>query len=489
MAEETPKETTPTEPVVDEPEEAPSTTEAAAEDAADDAAADAGEDAAADNEGEDAPADNSRGNKSGKPFRSYRNNRAVYHQADNSDPSCRVYVGNLAWEVSWMDLKDHMTAGGCEVARADILASPDGRSKGCGIVELTSAEEAQKALLLNDTDLMGRQIFVREDRENGSGGGYYTQKSGGGAPAGGRRAGGAAPARPASGGEKQNCRVYVGNLSWEVAWQDLKDHMRDAGEVVFAEVMTEGDGRSKGCGIVEYSTPEEAKEACTTLSDTELKGRMIFVREDRETSSGGGGGGAGQQSGFRGTGTSVYVGNLDYDISWQDLKDHMRGAGNVDQANVLTNEDGSSKGCGIVVYQNARDAQRAVRELQNTELKGRPIFVREDREAGGKRGGGFRPRNKGRRGEPPASSGDVAGRQLFVGNLSYDTTWRELKDHFRQCGDVERVEVIEGPGGRKKGFGTVRFKKEEDATNAITRLDGSELQGREIKVRLDGKAR
>jgi RNA recognition motif-containing protein len=317
--------------VVDEPEEAPSTTEAAAEDAADDAAADAGEDAAADNEGEDAPADNSRGNKSGKPFRSYRNNRAVYHQADNSDPSCRVYVGNLAWEVSWMDLKDHMTAGGCEVARADILASPDGRSKGCGIVELTSAEEAQKALLLNDTDLMGRQIFVREDRENGSGGGYYTQKSGGGAPAGGRRAGGAAPARPASGGEKQNCRVYVGNLSWEVAWQDLKDHMRDAGEVVFAEVMTEGDGRSKGCGIVEYSTPEEAKEACTTLSDTELKGRMIFVREDRETSSGGGGGGAGQQSGFRGTGTSVYVGNLDYDISWQDLKDHMRGAGNVDQ--------------------------------------------------------------------------------------------------------------------------------------------------------------
>jgi RNA recognition motif-containing protein len=62
-----------------------------------------------------------------------------------------------------------------------------------------------------------------------------------------------------------------------------------------------------------------------------LKGRMIFVREDRETSSGGGGGGAGQQSGFRGTGTSVYVGNLDYDISWQDLKDHMRGAGNVDQ--------------------------------------------------------------------------------------------------------------------------------------------------------------
>ena len=258
--------------------------------------------------------------RSGKPFKSHRNNRAVYHQSDNSDPSCRVYVGNLAWEVSWMDLKDHMKQGGCEVTRADILASPDGRSKGCGIVEFETAEGAQRALLLNDTELMGRQIFVREDRESGNGGGYYTQKPMGGAAGAG-----------VTGGEKQTCRVYVGNLSWEVAWQDLKDHMRDAGNVVHAEVMTEADGRSKGCGIVEFETAEEAKEACDNLSDTELKGRMIFVREDRETSSGGGGAPAHGGSRGGGGGTSVYVGNLAYETSWQDLKDHMRQAGNVDQ--------------------------------------------------------------------------------------------------------------------------------------------------------------
>ncbi len=150
----------------------------------------------------------------------------------------------------------------------------------------------------------------------------------------------------------------------------------------------------------------------------------------------------------------------------------------------MTNDDGRSKGCGIVVYQNSRDAARAVRELQNSVLQGRPIFVREDREQGGKRGG------KGKKGGPraAASGGSAAGRQLFVGNLSYDTNWKDLKDHFRQCGDVEHVDVIEGPGGRKKGFGTVRFFKEEDANNAISQLDGVELQGRELKVRLDEKA-
>ena len=39
----------------------------------------------------------------------------------------------------------------------------------------------------------------------------------------------------------------------QVAWQDLKDHFKAAGNVTRADVMTGSDGRSKGCGIVEFS--------------------------------------------------------------------------------------------------------------------------------------------------------------------------------------------------------------------------------------------
>lgn len=414
-------------------------------------------------------------------------NRAVFHSTgDNSDPSKRVYVGNLSWSVTWKELKDHFKATGCEITRADILASPDGRSKGCGIVEFETAEGASRAVLtLNDTELMGRQIFVREDREDGSSGGYYTQQPGPGAGGASEEGG---ETQGEGSGETQNCRVYVGNLSWDVAWQDLKDHMRDAGDVVFAEVMTESEGRSKGCGIVEYATPEEAKEAINTMNDTELNGRMIFVREDRELGGGGGfkQGGFKQSGGYRGgssASTSVYVGNLAYETSWQDLKDHMRKAGNVDQANMLTQEDGRSKGCGIVVYQSTRDAQRAIRELQNTELDGRPIFVREDREQGGGRGG-----NRGG-GSHRGGGGGGSGCQLFVGNLSWDTNWPELKEYFLQCGDVVHADVAESPDGKKKGFGTVKFSNAEDAAAAIEQLNGVEFHGRELNVRLDNRAR
>lgn len=329
---------------------------------------------------------------------------------------------------------------------------------------------------------------------------------------------------------KTGHRCYVGNLSWAVSSEDLEEHMKSAGEVVSAEVMTGYDGRSKGCGIVEFLSVDAAKEAISTLTDTDLKGRMIFVREDREMGTGGRGGGRGGRggrgnrnfnSGGRGGGRggggyggggrrgggdaddeddadadesgnnngscSVYVGNLAFETSWQDLKDHMRGAGNVDQAKVLT-ADGRSKGCGIVQYQRPQDAARAIRELQNSELDGRPIFVREDREQGGRRGGGGRGGNRNSRPDSSEGGGGAAGTQLFVGNLSFDTSWKELKDHFRQCGEVERAEVVEGNNGRKKGFGTVRFFKQEDATNAIESLNGIELQGRALAVRLDHKA-
>ncbi len=106
--------------------------------------------------------------------------------------------------------------------------------------------------------------------------------------------------------------------------------------------------------------------------------------------------------------------------------------------------------------------------------------MREDREQGGRRSGG------GARGG--ARVGEGVGCQLFVNNLSYDTTWKELKDHFRQCGDVVHADVIEGPDGRKKGFGTVRFSKATDASKAIETLNGVELQGRQLEVRHDNKA-
>lgn len=214
-------------------------------------------------------------------------------------------------------------------------------------------------------------------------------------------------AAPVSAGPSN--RVYVGNLPWQTSWQDLKDHMRKAGNVTRADVFIDETGRSKGCGIVEFSTAEEAQNAIKTLNDTKLDEteRLIFVREDREERTftpaviiprGGGGMGRGAirgRGGFSGhpgmgrggfmppapsaRGRQVFIGNLPYTTSWQDLKDRFRHAGNIIRADVLLDTTGRSKGQGTVLFESPQDAQKAIRMFDNTEFQTRIISVHEDK--------------------------------------------------------------------------------------------------------------
>jgi len=73
--------------------------------------------------------------------------------------------------------------------------------------------------------------------------------------------------------------------------------------------------------------------------------------------------------------------------------------------------------------------------------------------------------------------------KLFVGGLSWDTTSAGLQDAFTACGDVTEAKVItDRDTGRSRGFGFVTFGNADSATRAIEELDGSQLDGRSIRV-------
>ena len=305
-------------------------------------------------------------------------------------------------------------------------------------------------------------------------------------------------------------KVYVGNLPWETTWQKLKDHIRDTlpsssrDQVLRAEIMTQPHTqKSKGYGIVEFTSPKAAQEACRLLNDTEFEGRSIYVREDRipigigigaderdqrwdqdqhqhRDQSRNPSGNNNNNTNTNNSACSVYVGNLSYKTTWQDLKDHMRQAGNVDNANILSSPgpDGRSKGCGVVVFQHPKDAMRAIKTLQDSVLDGRELFIREDRESNSNHGQG--PGDSRNNNNPPSLS-------VFVGNLSFDTKWQELKDHMRQAGNVDRVTILESPGpeGRSKGCGIVVYQHPKDVVRAIKTLQDSMVDGRKIFVRED----
>jgi RNA recognition motif-containing protein len=75
------------------------------------------------------------------------------------------------------------------------------------------------------------------------------------------------------------------------------------------------------------------------------------------------------------------------------------------------------------------------------------------------------------------------GRKLYVGNLPYSATEETLSDKFAECGRVESAKVItDRDTGRSKGFGFVEMSSESEAQAAIGRFDGTDYDGRPMRV-------
>ena len=92
---------------------------------------------------------------------------------------------------------------------------------------------------------------------------------------------------------------------------------------------------------------------------------------------------------------NIYIGNLSYKTTEEDLRKEFEGFGQVESVNIVTNRySGESRGFGFVEMPNKDEAHSAIEGLSGRELKGRKINVNEARprsegyRGGGRRGGG-----------------------------------------------------------------------------------------------------
>ena len=73
--------------------------------------------------------------------------------------------------------------------------------------------------------------------------------------------------------------------------------------------------------------------------------------------------------------------------------------------------------------------------------------------------------------------------KLFVGNISWDATDKDLEELFAQFGEVQSANIVmDRATGRSRGFGFVEMATDEEAQAAIEGLDGKDFMGRPINV-------
>ena len=76
--------------------------------------------------------------------------------------------------------------------------------------------------------------------------------------------------------------IYVGNLSYGVRENDLKELFEEYGETSSVRIIKDKmTGKSKGFGFVEMENESEAREAISNLNETDIQGRKLVVNEAR----------------------------------------------------------------------------------------------------------------------------------------------------------------------------------------------------------------
>ncbi|KAF4364463.1 hypothetical protein F8388_007040 [Cannabis sativa] len=191
----------------------------------------------------------------------------------SSRASRTLYVGNLPGDIREREVEDLFYKYG-RIAHIDLKVPP--RPPGYAFVEFEDARDAEDAIRGRDGyDFDGHRLRVElahGGRGHSSSTDRYSGHSGGGGGGGGR--GGRGVSR------RSEYRVMVSGLPSSASWQDLKDHMRRAGDVCFSQVFR---GSSGTTGIVDYTNYEDMKYAIKKLDDSEFRNAFsrsyVRVRE------------------------------------------------------------------------------------------------------------------------------------------------------------------------------------------------------------------
>ena len=144
-----------------------------------------------------------------------------------------------------------------------------------------------------------------------------------------------------------------------------------------------------------------------------------------------------------------------------------------------------SQGWGLVEFASAAEVEYAISQCDGLDLDGREIRVRADKGSGKPQG------HAAKEAMPKKTRRNVADKvvdphRVFVMNLNFDTTEEELADHCASSGEVASVELLtRGRAQRPSGSAVVEYRYAEAAAAAVEALEGTELDGRDLRVRAD----
>jgi len=276
--------------------------------------------------------------------------------------------------------------------------------------------------------------------------------------------------------------VYIKNLDKSINNKELYDTFSAFGNIMSCKVATDPSGNSKGYGFVHFEAPESAETAMKRVNGMLLAGRKVYVgpflsKRERE-----------ERGQISRAFTNVYVKNIDGSICTEEkLRELFEPYGEVTSIHVPATPAPSGsdaaptpKGFAFINFAKPDEAAAATEALDGKEFATKALYVgraqkKSEREAE------LRQKHESFRQERQQK---YQGVNLYVKNLSDEIDDDRLRQEFAAYGTITSCKLMRDERGNSRGFGFVCFTQPEEATKAVTELNGRFVGSKPIYVAL-----
>ncbi|XP_067904975.1 embryonic polyadenylate-binding protein-like [Heterodontus francisci] len=359
-------------------------------------------------------------------------------------PIASLYIGDLHHDVTEAMLYEKFSPAGpimsIRVCR-DVVTR---RSLGYAYINFQQPADAERALdTMNFEVIKGRPVRIMWSQRDPS-----LRKSGVG-------------------------NIFIKNLDESIDNKALYDTFSAFGNILSCKVVSDESG-SKGYGFVHFETQEAANRAIETMNGMLLNDRKVFVghfksHKEREAEFGS------KVLEY----TNIYIKNFGEDMNGTRLREIFNAFGKTLSVRVMTDERGRSRGFGFVNFEKHEDARKAVAEMNGKEINSRAVYVgraqkKMERQSELKRKFEMMKQERISR---------YQGVNLYVKNLDDGIDDERLRKEFSPYGTITSAKVMMD-GGHSKGFGFVCFSSPEEATKAVTEMNGRIVSTKPLYVAL-----
>ncbi|KAA8522567.1 hypothetical protein F0562_013072 [Nyssa sinensis] len=269
-----------------------------------------------------------------------------------------------------------------------------------------------------------------------------------------------------------HANVFIKNLDTSIDNKGLYDTFAAFGTVLSCKVAIDTNGQSKGYGFVQFDQEETAQNAIKRLNGMLINDKQVyvglFVRHQERNSANG-------SQKF----TNVYVKNFSETITDEDLKKTFGKYGSITTAVVMRDASGKSRCFGFVNFQNPDSAAAAVENLNGTSFNDDKVLYVGKAQRKAERDAELKAKFEHERNSRLEK---LQGANLYLKNLDESINDEKLKELFSEFGTITSCKVMLGPQGVSKGSGFVAFSMPEEATRALSEMNGKMIGRKPLYV-------